>query len=161
MTKPRNISIISALEAGSCSNWICCAKRSTACRLYHCSRSEEHTSELQSPCNIVCRLLLEKKKDVEMWRMVDHPDAGEEPLEIFQQEVSVFEKPEHAQVHADTGNQPCATRGSVFRFCNLPAQPKIHRGSGKKERGKRWIPGAVKNVARGHQQILSRIPEAT
>src|SRR5205807_4139621 len=28
------------------------------------SRSEEHTSELQSPCNLVCRLLLEKKKDV-------------------------------------------------------------------------------------------------
>src|SRR5256885_6999466 len=27
---------------------------------YH--RSEEHTSELQSPCNLVCRLLLEKKK---------------------------------------------------------------------------------------------------
>src|SRR5256885_12069957 len=26
------------------------------------ARSEEHTSELQSPCNIVCRLLLEKKK---------------------------------------------------------------------------------------------------
>src|SRR2546426_4181003 len=29
----------------------------------HGSRSEEHTSELQSPCNLVCRLLLEKKKD--------------------------------------------------------------------------------------------------
>src|SRR5256885_12335060 len=32
---------------------------------YHQSgrlRSEEHTSELQSPCNLVCRLLLEKKK---------------------------------------------------------------------------------------------------
>src|SRR5205807_5956069 len=28
--------------------------------LFH--RSEEHTSELQSPCNLVCRLLLEKKK---------------------------------------------------------------------------------------------------
>src|SRR5256885_6979365 len=27
------------------------------------SRSEEHTSELQSPCNLVCRLLLEKKKN--------------------------------------------------------------------------------------------------
>src|SRR5688500_19708788 len=26
-----------------------------------CARSEEHTSELQSPCNLVCRLLLEKK----------------------------------------------------------------------------------------------------
>src|SRR2546426_11727942 len=31
---------------------------STACS----NRSEEHTSELQSPCNLVCRLLLEKKK---------------------------------------------------------------------------------------------------
>src|ERR1039457_3391664 len=29
-------------------------------------RSEEHTSELQSPCNLVCRLLLEKKKKVLM-----------------------------------------------------------------------------------------------
>src|SRR2546426_4298744 len=28
----------------------------------HVGRSEEHTSELQSPCNLVCRLLLEKKK---------------------------------------------------------------------------------------------------
>src|SRR2546426_6251518 len=28
----------------------------------HAVRSEEHTSELQSPCNLVCRLLLEKKK---------------------------------------------------------------------------------------------------
>src|SRR2546426_2581063 len=27
------------------------------------NRSEEHTSELQSPCNLVCRLLLEKKKE--------------------------------------------------------------------------------------------------
>src|SRR5256885_6757815 len=31
------------------------------------NRSEEHTSELQSPCNLVCRLLLEKKK------MPDYP----------------------------------------------------------------------------------------
>src|SRR2546426_6673007 len=28
-------------------------------------RSEEHTSELQSPCNLVCRLLLEKKKTLQ------------------------------------------------------------------------------------------------
>src|SRR5256885_8272820 len=34
------------------------ASRRVSCR----SRSEEHTSELQSPCNLVCRLLLEKKK---------------------------------------------------------------------------------------------------
>src|SRR5256885_11842844 len=31
-------------------------------RLDDSARSEEHTSELQSPCNLVCRLLLEKKK---------------------------------------------------------------------------------------------------
>src|SRR5256885_8443415 len=30
---------------------------------HHETRSEEHTSELQSPCNLVCRLLLEKKKE--------------------------------------------------------------------------------------------------
>src|SRR5256885_12085732 len=30
-------------------------------------RSEEHTSELQSPCNLVCRLLLEKKKKNEIY----------------------------------------------------------------------------------------------
>src|SRR5574337_1380117 len=30
--------------------------------LGYCTRSEEHTSELQSPLNLVCRLLLEKKK---------------------------------------------------------------------------------------------------
>src|SRR2546426_6281423 len=32
------------------------------------TRSEEHTSELQSPCNLVCRLLLEKKKKNEITR---------------------------------------------------------------------------------------------
>src|SRR5205807_10655629 len=31
-----------------------------------CGRSEEHTSELQSPCNLVCRLLLEKKKNKQL-----------------------------------------------------------------------------------------------
>src|SRR5256885_8349617 len=33
-----------------------------AIRIGPSDRSEEHTSELQSPCNLVCRLLLEKKK---------------------------------------------------------------------------------------------------
>src|SRR2546426_8529368 len=35
--------------------------KTLAAQLYG-ERSEEHTSELQSPCNLVCRLLLEKKK---------------------------------------------------------------------------------------------------
>src|SRR5256885_7286986 len=37
-------------------------------------RSEEHTSELQSPCNLVCRLLLEKKttQNCATWQFVGH-----------------------------------------------------------------------------------------
>src|SRR5256885_6385143 len=35
----------------------------TRCQRDPSKRSEEHTSELQSPCNLVCRLLLEKKKN--------------------------------------------------------------------------------------------------
>src|SRR2546426_9200132 len=38
---------------------------SLAARWTRRERSEEHTSELQSPCNLVCRLLLEKKKKYE------------------------------------------------------------------------------------------------
>src|SRR5256885_17015241 len=37
---------------------------SRASRAASAARSEEHTSELQSPCNLVCRLLLEKKKNI-------------------------------------------------------------------------------------------------
>src|SRR5256885_5332982 len=36
-------------------------------------RSEEHTSELQSPCNLVCRLLLEKKKTSSVQALEDSP----------------------------------------------------------------------------------------
>src|SRR2546426_2841892 len=40
-------------------------------------RSEEHTSELQSPCNLVCRLLLEKKK-----KIVGHSRLSKERLTV-------------------------------------------------------------------------------
>src|SRR2546426_9344418 len=36
------------------------------CEVRQMPRSEEHTSELQSPCNLVCRLLLEKKKKIRL-----------------------------------------------------------------------------------------------
>src|SRR6201993_5472422 len=36
------------------------------------ARSEEHTSELQSPCNLVCRLLLEKKKKKPIAQPITH-----------------------------------------------------------------------------------------
>src|SRR5256885_8681756 len=38
------------------------------------ARSEEHTSELQSPCNLVCRLLLEKKKKKQIVTITIHCD---------------------------------------------------------------------------------------
>src|SRR5688500_14478718 len=38
---------------------------SSRARAIASTRSEEHTSELQSPCNLVCRLLLEKKKEAQ------------------------------------------------------------------------------------------------
>src|SRR2546426_7402949 len=45
---------------GDAADWHCAARGAAAPA--HGCRSEEHTSELQSPCNLVCRLLLEKKK---------------------------------------------------------------------------------------------------
>src|SRR2546426_2017461 len=47
--------------------WVCAHRVVDDARRLHRhpmehGRSEEHTSELQSPCNLVCRLLLEKKK---------------------------------------------------------------------------------------------------
>src|SRR2546426_7718587 len=49
---------------GACAN---CRRRTGHSADWHKAegaRSEEHTSELQSPCNLVCRLLLEKKKNL-------------------------------------------------------------------------------------------------
>src|SRR2546426_6009480 len=44
------------------------------------SRSEEHTSELQSPCNLVCRLLLEKKTYKES--IQDHNSLSRERVDV-------------------------------------------------------------------------------
>src|SRR2546426_12712392 len=62
-TSPRSSWAVTATR------WWCCratrrspASPSRTCSRPTASRSEEHTSELQSPCNLVCRLLLEKKK---------------------------------------------------------------------------------------------------
>src|SRR2546426_1712661 len=55
-----------AYEASNCARRLGTLPRNTvyaaAMAAASCERSEEHTSELQSPCNLVCRLLLEKKK---------------------------------------------------------------------------------------------------
>src|SRR5256885_17099917 len=49
-------------RVGSARRINCLEQRACVPRRRYFRRSEEHTSELQSPCNLVCRLLLEKKK---------------------------------------------------------------------------------------------------
>src|SRR5256885_3195803 len=56
-------------------------------------RSEEHTSELQSPCNLVCRLLLEKKKKYKLneetiARTFGAPIHGVQPANILLGDIS-------------------------------------------------------------------------
>src|SRR2546426_5109084 len=46
-------------------------------------RSEEHTSELQSPCNLVCRLLLEKKKKKHNNTYATLPISNHESLSLL------------------------------------------------------------------------------
>src|SRR5256885_3845062 len=46
-------------------------------------RSEEHTSELQSPCNLVCRLLLEKKNEHNATTAREHTDLAPLALSII------------------------------------------------------------------------------
>src|SRR2546426_9166305 len=54
-------------------------------------RSEEHTSELQSPCNLVCRLLLEKKKKLDTPKqMVERIELDRNSLRM---EVCVLGRP--------------------------------------------------------------------
>src|SRR5205807_6972514 len=58
-------------------------------------RSEEHTSELQSPCNIVCRLLLEKKKN--------QPP----PSEFHQRVFESRHRPQLLPNYSDAPPEPC------------------------------------------------------
>src|SRR5256885_4056475 len=64
---------MSGLPVGATVNNAC--PRSTDCPL----RSEEHTSELQSPCNLVCRLLLEKKNTHNALAVLQHGHASPIP----------------------------------------------------------------------------------
>ena len=102
----------------------------------------------------------DRKQNIEMRRLIDDPDSRQQPLEILKEKIPVFEKPEHAQVHADTCDQPAFLGRFGLRFGDLAAQPEIHRRSCEKERRKRGIPRAVKNVAGDDEQILSQLPTA-
>ena len=101
----------------------------------------------------------DRQKNIEVRRLIDDADLRHQPLEILEQEISVFEKTEHAQIHTDTGHQPDAA-GPPLGLGDLPPEPEIHRGRGKKERGERRVPSPVKNVARGDEKIFPRGPGA-
>src|SRR5256885_4317268 len=83
---------------------------STACPP---QRSEEHTSELQSPCNLVCRLLLEKKKQPH------RPARARQPLRI--------------PVHSLLGGAPLVTLsrlaalGTVLEYATMRRLTLVHR----------------------------------
>src|SRR6266508_205920 len=100
----------------------------------------------------------DREQNVQMWRLIDDPDSREQPLKILEQKVSVFEEPEHAQIHANARNQPATSCMLISGLAHLTAKPEIHRGSPEQERSERRIPGAIKNVAGYDEQIFPRLP---
>src|SRR2546430_13373151 len=68
------------------------------------SRSEEHTSELQSQSNLVCRLLLEKKKKHLLHVIIDRPPPPPCPVArrhiLFRPSLSSTTTPTHLATHA-------------------------------------------------------------
>src|SRR2546426_3122523 len=68
MTSGRTVAHVTCLGCGcACDDIAVVVERD---RIASLERSEEHTSELQSPCNLVCRLLLEKKKKKIMLKFI-------------------------------------------------------------------------------------------
>src|SRR5437762_6701000 len=100
----------------------------------------------------------DRQKNVEMRWLIDDADPREQPLKVLQQKVPVFEKPEHAQVHAHAANQPRAARTPTLSFRHLSSEPKIHCRRGEEQRGKRRVPSAIKNVTRDYEEIFPRVP---
>src|SRR5256885_2507572 len=74
------------------------------------SRSEEHTSELQSPCNLVCRLLLEKKKRTDTHVLVNFLPVGSQSAPEMYAEAGY--RAGWAFEHASTSVIPLSTKAS-------------------------------------------------
>ena len=100
----------------------------------------------------------DRKQNIEVRRLINDSHAREKPLEILKQKISVFEKTEHAQIHADAGDEPSLL--VIMRFADLASEPEIHRRGGKKERGEWRIPRAIENVTCDDEKIFSKIPTA-
>src|ERR1022692_3535952 len=87
------------------------------------SRSEEHTSELQSPCNLVCRLLLEKKKKL-MGNRDEQFSRFPRLLQFLDAHVMLS-----VQVQPSDANKSLLPPGETFKFFfffNDTATPEIY-----------------------------------
>jgi hypothetical protein len=100
----------------------------------------------------------DRKQNVQMRRFIEDPDSREQPLKIFEQKVSVFKKPQHAQIHANARNQPATSCMLISGGAHLTAKPKIHRSGPEQEGSERRVPGAIKNVTGYDEQIFPRLP---
>src|SRR5215211_2970461 len=100
----------------------------------------------------------DRKQNVQMRRLVNDPNSREQPLEILEQKVPIFEKPEHAQIHANARYEPAPSCMLIFGSGHLTAKPEIHRRGPEQQCGKWRIPSAIKNVAGYNEQIFSRLP---
>src|SRR5437762_3807828 len=65
------------------------------------SRSEEHTSELQSPMYLVCRLLLEKKKKIHKDLKGDHSDIQDRRRVFIRMSYGSRSRTEHHVAHTE------------------------------------------------------------
>jgi hypothetical protein len=100
----------------------------------------------------------DRKQNVQVRRLIEDSDSRDQPLKIFEQKVSVFKEPEHAQIHANARNQPATSCMLISGFGHLTAKPKIHGGSSEQERSERRVPGAIKNVTGYDEQIFPGLP---
>jgi hypothetical protein len=102
----------------------------------------------------------DREQDVQMRRLINDPDPRYQPLKILEQKIPVLEKAEHAQVHANARDQPAFLGRTILGLSDFSPEPEIHGSGGEEQRGERWIPGAVKNVAGDDQDIFSQFPAA-
>ena len=100
----------------------------------------------------------DREQNVQMRRLVNDPCSRKKPLKILEQKISVFEKAEHAQVHANARDQPATSGTLICGLAHLTTKPEIHRGGPEQESGKRRVPCAIKNVAGYYEKIFARLP---
>src|SRR5438105_5777768 len=81
-------------------------------------RSEEHTSELQSRVDLVCRLLLEKKKQLDFMFHVKQFDYAERPSPPYQ--VELVDTPHLVKKMVGRGKMKQKEQKTAFREAVLP-----------------------------------------